>query len=96
MTDPMSPEELRACRERADAHVAPPHGQLVKQIALGQDVPALLATIAARDARLEAVADVLRANGCDCECGCDCDGHGDDCDPCLGCRIEAAMKGANQ
>jgi hypothetical protein len=44
------------------------------------------------EAALAAVCDVLSAHGCDCECGCDCDGHGDDCDPCLGCRIEAAIK----
>lgn len=145
----MTPEELRACRERVDAcfrapwvatdpwTVEPdgdedceevrsvlspdeyPGGQVVAEchddgttatpglrefaeahsnfIAHARtDVPRLLATLAARDARLEAVADVLRANGCDCECGCDSDGHDDDCDPCLGCRIEAAMRGANQ
>lgn len=130
MTDPMTPEELRACRERAEAATAGPwrvgsvetyhvfvpcstcigpervflrfnehfpHGADAAFIAHARtDVPRLLATIAARDAQLEAVADVLRAHGCDCECGCDSDGHYDDCEPCLGCRIEAAMKGASQ
>jgi hypothetical protein len=143
----MSPEELRACRERAEAAtpgpwvrdlyedgesgegplgvfpgargewvesnnvIRPPsaEGDLGDDVATCDrngdaafiaharaDVPRLLATVAARDARLEAVADVLSAHGCDCECGCDSDGHGDDCEPCLGCRIEAAMKGASQ
>ena len=139
MTDPMSPEELRACRERAEA--ATPgdltvaredeeHGAITYAVVRGgltlafvpedtrgkwehssakadaafwasarADVLRLLATIAARDAQLEAVRSILAEAGCDCdrdhredECDDECD-HGD---PCLGCRIEAAMKGASQ
>ena len=139
MTDPMSPEELRACRERAEAATPGPWGFKLGNLKayvfslddgedLGfslqlqhwkdgrdvpsaenaafiagarEDVPRLLATIAARDARLEAVAAVLAAEGCGCgydhrQCECDYDVKCDHGDPCLACRIEAAMKGASQ
>ena len=133
MTNPMSHEELRASRERAEVATAGPwrvgsvetwhvfvpcstcigpervllrfnehflHGADAAFIAKARtDVPRLLATIAARDAQLEAVGAVLSENGCDCdrdhpeeECDDECD-HGD---PCLACRIEAAMKGAKR
>jgi hypothetical protein len=36
---------------------------------------------------------VLSENGCDCECGCDADGHSDDCDRCLACLVDAALRG---
>lgn len=159
MTDPMTPEELQACRDRAEAATPGPWEMSRRDDVMGgfdyfveagplcvavaaedarptrgmgakrdaafiaharTDVPRLLATIDAlkeraersvaiaatasrnfgaevaradrAEAALAAVCDVLSAHGCDCECGCDCDGHGDDCDPCLGCRIEAAIK----
>lgn len=50
---------------------------------------------AERDALREGakrVADLLEENGCDCDCECDSDGHDDDCDPCLACRIDAAIR----
>lgn len=61
------------------------------------DVPRLHATIAARDERLAAVVRLLVENGCNCNNECD---H-DTClvcdySLCLACRIEAAMKGADQ
>lgn len=49
-------------------------------------------------AKVERVLEVLSQNGCDCECGCDSEGHvksdghfEEDCEPCLACRIEAAI-----
>ena len=41
-----------------------------------------------------AVGEVLAANGCECECGCHIDEHADDCERCLGCRVEMAMRSA--
>lgn len=52
---------------------------------------------AERDALREGakrVADLLEESGCDCDCECDSDGH-DDCDPCLACRIDAAIRRAH-
>lgn len=43
-------------------------------------------------AKVERVLGVIEQNGCDCECECDSEGHvHDDCEPCLACRIEAAI-----
>jgi hypothetical protein len=38
------------------------------------------------------VAVVLSKNGCDCDCGHFYDDHDNDCERCLGCRVEAAMR----
>lgn len=53
---------------------------------------------AERDALREGakrVADLLEENGCNCDCECDSDGHDDDCDPCLACRVDAAIRRAH-
>lgn len=54
----------------------------------------------ANDARAEsarlrgAVEAVLSKAGCFCECDCDVDGHGEDCEMCVSCRVEAALSPA--
>lgn len=45
-------------------------------------------------AKLDAVAKVLGDAGCECECDHHHDEHDDDCERCLGCRIEMAMEDA--
>ncbi len=46
-------------------------------------------------AAIEQVCCVLAAHGCDCECAPMCGTeHDDDCERCLGCRVEAALRGA--
>jgi hypothetical protein len=46
-------------------------------------------------AAVERVRDVLEAAGCDCECAPICGTeHDDDCERCLGCRVESAIRGA--
>ncbi len=47
-------------------------------------------------ARLDAVGDVLAANGCDCPCGCRWDEHGAECERCLACRVERAAFGKGE
>lgn len=42
--------------------------------------------------RVNAVLDVIEANGCDCECEHVAEDHDEDCDRCLACRIEQAAK----
>jgi hypothetical protein len=59
-----------------------------------------LRRVAQEKARLEAVIErvgnVLAAHGCDCECAPTCGTeHDDDCDRCLGCRVEAALRGGS-
>ena len=44
----------------------------------------------------ERVGAVLSANGCECECDHHYEDHDDDCERCLGCRIEAALGGPEQ
>lgn len=44
-----------------------------------------------QDKRERALVELAR-NGCDCECECDSEGHGDDCEPCLACRIGAILE----
>lgn len=51
---------------------------------------------AAAQRELGAIAKVLEEAGCGCDCGCDCDGHGPDCEPCLGCRIDEAVREVRQ
>lgn len=46
---------------------------------------------AIQDKRERALVELAR-NGCDCECDCDSEGHGDDCEPCLACRIGAILE----
>jgi hypothetical protein len=47
------------------------------------------------EAVIERVGNVLAAHGCDCECAPTCGTeHDDDCERCLGCRVEAALRGA--
>jgi hypothetical protein len=46
-----------------------------------------------RDA-IARVGEVLSENGCDCDCEHYPDEHDDDCERCLGCRVEAALRGA--
>lgn len=45
-------------------------------------------------ARIELVNEVLEKSGCGCECGHHKDEHDDDCERCIGCRIEAVLRGA--
>jgi len=45
----------------------------------------------AAEARLRAVETLLGAAGCSCECDHHWEEHEDNCDRCLGCRIEIAM-----
>jgi hypothetical protein len=42
-----------------------------------------------RDAedKLDLVRGLLEHNGCDCDCDHHWEEHGDDCEPCLACRI---------
>lgn len=47
-------------------------------------------------ARLDAVGEVLAANGCDCPCECSVSEHDDDCSRCLACRIERAAFGKGE
>lgn len=42
-------------------------------------------------AKLAAIAALLGEVGCDCDCGHDSEGHGETCERCLGCRIEALL-----
>lgn len=44
-----------------------------------------------QDKRERALVELAR-NGCDCECECDSEGHGDDCEPCLACRLGAILE----
>lgn len=46
------------------------------------------------EAVIERVGNVLAAHGCECECEHHADEHDDDCERCLGCRVEAALRGA--
>lgn len=46
--------------------------------------------------KLDAVGDVLSANGCDCDCGHHYEEHDDDCERCVGCRVEAALDGTGE
>lgn len=39
------------------------------------------------------ILETLAREGCSCDCGCDTDGHGEDCEPCLACKIELEMLG---
>lgn len=43
--------------------------------------------------RLDAVLEVIAANGCDCPCECPEGEHDDDCSRCLACRAERAAFG---
>lgn len=45
-------------------------------------------------AAIERVGDVLSAEGCGCECEHHWEEHADDCERCLGCRVEMALDGA--
>lgn len=40
---------------------------------------------------LARIATLLSNNGCECDCMCHPSEHAADCDPCLGCRISAAL-----
>jgi hypothetical protein len=46
--------------------------------------------------KLERIEELVSHNGCDCDCEC-IDLHGNhihpDCEPCLACRIDEALKG---
>ena len=42
--------------------------------------------------KLDRVGECLAQNGCDCDCGHDSGGHDDDCDRCLACRVDTAMR----
>lgn len=53
------------------------------------------AALADARARLDAVGEVLAANGCDCPCDCGPD-HDDDCSRCLACRVESAAFGKGE
>lgn len=68
--------------------------------ATGEDyhtVARLRADLAEVRARLDAVGEVLSANGCDCPCVARCGtDHGDDCSRCLGCRIERTAFGMGE
>lgn len=45
-------------------------------------------------ARSQAVGAVLEAEGCDCDCTAEhADEHDETCERCLGCRVEAALRG---
>ena len=41
--------------------------------------------------RLDRVATLLVANGCECECECHPDEHGDDCHVCFACKVNEAI-----
>jgi hypothetical protein len=63
------------------------------------DVLALVAEVERLQSALERemerqfrVGVVLAESGCDCGCGHHYDDHDDDCERCLGCRVEAAMR----
>lgn len=43
--------------------------------------------------RIDAALDVLGDAGCSCECGHHHEEHDEDCERCLGCRIERALRG---
>lgn len=59
-------------------------------------VARLRADLAEARARLDAVGEVLSANGCDCPCECSASEHDDDCSRCLACRIDRAAFGGPQ
>lgn len=67
--------------------------------ATGEDyrtVARLRADLAEARARLDAVGEVLSANGCDCPCECPAGEHDDDCSRCLACRVETAAFGRGE
>lgn len=37
---------------------------------------------------------VIEAEGCDCDCEHDSEGHDHECERCLACRVEGALRGA--
>ena len=44
-------------------------------------------------AQVGAVIRLLGNNGCDCDCDHDNESHDPDCERCLACRVELALKG---
>lgn len=82
-----APRELNARVDRGGGSPIPdPTGRDPDELALAR------AALADARARLDAVGEVLAAEGCDCPCDCGRD-HDDDCERCLGCRVERVAFG---
>jgi hypothetical protein len=60
--------------------------------ALKVEVERLKAALEREMERQFRVGVVLAESGCDCDCGHHYDDHDDDCERCLGCRVEAALR----
>jgi hypothetical protein len=69
----------------------PPAAEALRYIRfLRTQVAALLAEREEVAGALKRMCDVIADDGCSCDCDHDSEGHDDDCDRCLGCRIDAA------
>jgi hypothetical protein len=88
-------EAIRAELESCNAQLSRQNAGLVAMARdrdkARQEVEALRAEVEGLNARICAVGGVLSANGCNCDCGCDTTGHFDECDTCLGCKINEAL-----
>jgi len=62
--------------------------------ALNNHAAALSATLEDLRRAEREIGALLTANGCDCDCEHDAEGHDDDCERCLACRVEAALRGS--
>ncbi|MFH0899068.1 MAG: hypothetical protein V2A73_00420 [Pseudomonadota bacterium] len=57
-----------------------------------QGIPRLALERAEAVAKLVQVGELLAKNGCDCGCAHDAESHDDDCERCLACRIDEAIR----